>query len=76
MEKFRGDLLKVLTSLDQRLVGLETHTDTLAQQVGELHRAGARGVRGGADGVGGAGGCGSEAAVRRQGRGGETAEGG
>jgi len=43
MDKFRGDLLKVLTSLDQRLGGLETHTDTLAQQVGELHRAGAAG---------------------------------
>jgi hypothetical protein len=43
MDKFRGDLLKVLTSLEQRLGGLETHTDTLAQQVGELHRVGAQG---------------------------------
>jgi hypothetical protein len=43
MDKYRGDLLKVLKSLDERLGGLEAHTDTLARTVGELHKAGVAG---------------------------------
>jgi chaperonin cofactor prefoldin len=37
MEKYRGDLLKVLETLDKRLSGLEQATEKIGLSVGELH---------------------------------------